>query len=189
VESIAVVESTSRFPSRIHLYRVRHPTSEPNPCRSVWPHAVSCPQSLHKSQKNAEIALSSAHPFAALRGSSGPNDSKWSARWKLCNAENDLILSKQNSRKRQPTEGTIVSCHDILMSLEGSSPLCKNFRGGKFRDRIWITSSPMSSPGFRMSRRNSFATLMKLVYPTGKRGSRNRSTFRRLLRTLIYTIL
>jgi hypothetical protein len=74
------------------------------------------------------------------------------------------------------------------MTFGGSSPLCKTLRGDKFRDRIWIAPLPSSSPGFRMYQRNSFSTLMKLIHPIGKRGGRNLSSFRRLLRTLICTV-
>jgi hypothetical protein len=64
----------------------------------------------------------------------------------------------------------------------------QELRGGRFRDRIWVTPSPSSSPGFRLSRQNYFSILMKLVHPIGKRGSRNRSSFRQLERTLICII-
>jgi hypothetical protein len=58
-ELIEIAERTSRFPSRVRCYRLRHPTSELNPRRSAWLHAVACPHNLRKSQKNTETALSS----------------------------------------------------------------------------------------------------------------------------------
>jgi hypothetical protein len=75
------------------------------------------------------------------------------------------------------------------MRFGGSSALRKNFRGGKFRDRIWIVTSPSSGPEFRLSGRKSFSTLMKLIYPIGKRGCRNWSSFGWLLCKTIWTIM